>query len=90
MSGVPAIWEANGRGVRGGSRIPKTTMFLSANLTRADVDKKLSPAIRSKIGLIHTGERSLQHENVTELCTELLEVSKELYDYLPSLVGLGK
>ena len=90
VSGVPGIWEANGKSVKNANKIPKTTMFLSANLTAADVEKKLSPAIRSKVTLIHTGEKSLHHEEVTELCSGLLDAAKLLYKYLPSVLGLGK
>ena len=75
--------------MKGGDKIPKTTLFVSANLTRTEVERKLSSAVRSKIVLIHTGERSLQHENVSELCSEIIEAAKELHNYLPSLVGLG-
>ena len=93
IAAVPAIWEANGRsvsGLRGGSKIPSTTMFISANLTVAEVEKKLSSALRSKIALIYTGDKSLQHENKSELCSELIDAAKELYKYLPSIAGLGK
>ena len=91
VHGVPAIWEANGRSVTGSkNKVPNTTMFLSANLTAADVEKKLTSAVRSKIALLNTGEQSLQHEEVTELCSDLIAASKGLHKYLPSVVGLGK
>jgi hypothetical protein len=66
IAAVPAIWEANGRSVNKVHRIPATTMFISANLTVAEVEKKLSSAVRSKIGLLYTGDKSLQHENLSE------------------------
>ena len=56
--------EANGRS----GKIPRTTLFLSANLTTSDVGKKLSKAVRSKLALLHTGEKSLSHDNITGLC----------------------
>ena len=87
--GVPAVWEANGRSGKV-NKIPKTTMFLSANLTVAQVEKKLTSAVRSKLALINTGEKSLSHENITELCSDLLETAKELFKLLPSVIGLGK
>ena len=83
---APAVWEANGRC----GKIPKTTMFLSANLTTAEVEKRLTPAVRSKLTLIHSGEASLSSEHITELCTGALQASKALYPFLPSVVGLGK
>ena len=85
-TGAPAVFEANGRS----GKIPKTTMFYSANLTTAEVEKKLTSAVRSKIALIHTGERSLSHEKITELCADLLTAAKELHTFLPSVVGLGR
>ena len=84
--GVPAVWEANGRC----GKVPKTTMFFSANLTTEQVEKRLSPAVRSKIALLHTGEKGLCHENLSELCNEVIESAAEVHRYLPSLVGLGK
>ena len=80
------MWEANGRS----GKIPKTTMFLSANLTTAEVEKRLTPAVRSKLTLIHSGESSLSSEHITELCTGALQASRDLYPFLPSVVGLGK
>ena len=84
--GAPAVWEANGRS----GKIPKTTMFLAANLTTDAVEKRLTAAVRSKIALFHTGEKSLYHLHITQLCSDLLKASRELYTYLPSVVGLGK
>ena len=85
VHGIPAVWEANGRS----GKIPKTTLFLSANLTTTEVEKKLTKAVRSKLALLHTGEKSLQHDNITGLCKEVIETAREVHRYLPSLVGLG-
>ena len=84
--GVPAVWEANGRS----GKIPRTTLFMSGNLPREEVDKRLKPAVRSKLALFHTGEKSLAHENLTELCVELLGAAKKLHEVLPSVIGLGE
>ena len=83
--GVPAVWEANGRC----GKVPRTTMFCAANLTTEQVEKRLSPAVRSKIALLYTGERGLCHENLSDLCNEIIESATELHTYLPSLIGLG-
>ena len=63
-------------------------MFISANLTAAEIEKKVKSAVRSKMALINTGEKSLAHDNITDLCSGLLEAAKELHKYLPSLIGL--
>ena len=62
---------------------------VAANLTTEQVEKRLSPAVRSKIALLHTGERGLCHENLSDLCNEIIESATELHTYLPSLIGLG-
>lgn len=65
-------------------------MFISGNLTREEVDKRLKPAVRSKLALFHTGEKSLAHENLGGLCSELLSAAKRLHEVLPSVIGLGE
>lgn len=86
IEGIPAIWEANGRM----GKIPSTTMFASGNLTKDEVVKKIPEAIRSKMVLLYTGEKSLEHEQLNELCDELIEAAKSLYTVLPSVIGLGE
>ena len=82
---VPAIWEANGRM----GKIPNTTLFASGNLTIEEVEKRLSGPIRSKLTVIFTGEKSMNHERLSEICEEIVDAAKQLYKYLPSVIGLG-
>ena len=84
-----ACWEANGKTVNKVHRVPATAMFVSANLTVEDVEKRLKEAIRTKVVLLYTGDKRLKHPNLSELCEELLDAARELYKFLPSLVGLG-
>ena len=39
--------------------------------------------------LLFTGERSLEHDQLTALCEETIQSAKELFTYLPSVIGLG-
>ena len=41
------------------------------------------------MAILFTGEKSLRHEKLRELCTESINAAKELYSYLPSVLGLG-
>ena len=40
--------------------------------------------------LLYTGEESLEHDRLTELLEETILAAKELFNYLPALIGLGK
>ena len=90
IESIKAVWEANGKTVNKVKRVPRTTMFVSANLTVKEVEKKLPKAVRSKVCLLYTGEKSLQHDNLSEFCSGMVQAARELHKFLPSLVGLGK
>ena len=87
---IRAVWEANGKTVNKVLRVPATTMFVSANLTVAEVEKKITGPVRSKLCLLYTGSKAIQNERLSEKCTALLDASLELNNFLPSVVGLGK
>ena len=87
---IKAIWEANGKTVARKLRVPTTTMFVSGNLTVAEIDRKLPLAIRSKLSVLYTGDKSLQHDNISDLCTVIINAAQDLHKFLPSLLGLGK
>ena len=70
-------------------KIPSTTMFISGNLTVSEVEKKLTNPVRSKVTIIYTGEKSMQHDRLNELCTEIIDAAKHLHRFLPSVIGLG-
>ena len=84
------MWEANGKTVNKVLRVPATTMFVSANLTVAEVKKKIPGPVRSKLCLLYTGSKAIENENLSEKCKTLLDASLELYNFLPSVAGLGE
>ena len=86
---IKAVWEGNGKIVSKVNRAPATAMFVSANLTKKQVEQKLPGPVRSKLCLLYTGDKSLKHEHLSELCSEIIHAARQLHKYLPSLLGLG-
>ena len=89
VEAIKAVWEGNGKIVSRVNRVPATALFVSANLTQKQVEQKLPGPVRSKLCLLYTGDQSLKHENLSELCSEIIHAARQLYKYLPSLLGLG-
>ena len=90
IEAIKATWEANGKTVNKIKKVPATAMLVSANLTVADVEKKLAGPVRSKLCLLYTGDKKLEHENLSELCDEVIAMAEQINECLPSLLGLGK
>ena len=90
IEAIKAVWEGNGKIVNRVNRVPASAMFVSANLTHKQVEQKVPGPVRSKLCLVYTGDKSMKHENLSELCSDIIRASRQLHKYLPSLLGLGK
>ena len=75
---IRAVWEANGKTVNKVLRVP------------AEVEKKITGPVRSKLCLLYTGSKAIQNERLSEKCTALFDASLDLNNFLPSVLGLGK
>ena len=84
---IPMVWESLGRNVRGKEQDVNAVVFVDANLSPEDIS--LDNANETKVTFIATGSTPLEHANRMQLCQEMEDLARELYTYLPVLLGLG-
>ena len=84
---IQMVWERLGRRVRDQYQPVDAVVLVDANLSPEDI--RLDHANESKVIFVATGSTPLQHDRRLELCQEIEDLSRELYTFLPVLLGLG-
>ena len=81
------VWERLGRTVRQTHQDVNSVVLIDANMGPEDI--RLSGANESKVIFVATGSTPLQHSKRMELCQEMENLARDLYKYLPVILGLG-
>ena len=84
---IKMVWEQLGRQVRDKYQDVNAVLLIDANMSPADI--RLDHANESKVIYLATGSSPLQHRNKLRLCQEMEDLARELYTFLPVLLGLG-
>ena len=84
---IPMVWERLGRTVRQTHQTVNAVVLVDANMGPEDI--RLTGANESKVVFIATGSTPLEHKNRMKLCQEMENLARELFLYLPVLLGLG-
>ena len=84
---IPMVWERLGRTVRQTHQGVNAVVLVDANMGPEDIH--LTGANESKVVFLATGSTPLQHKKRMELCQEMENLARELYSYLPVILGLG-
>ena len=84
---IKMVWEQLGRQVRDKYQAVNAVLLIDANMSPEDI--RLDHANESKVIFLATGSSPLQHRKKLQLCQEMEDLARELYTYLPVLLGLG-
>ena len=84
---IKMVWEQLGRQVRDKYQDVNAVLLIDANMSPEDI--RLDHANESKVIFLATGSTPLQHRNKLKLCQEMEDLARELYTFLPVLLGLG-
>jgi hypothetical protein len=84
---IQMVWERLGRQIREKYQPVNAVVLVDANMSPEDI--RLEYANESKVIFIATGSTPLMHDRRLELCQEMEDLARELYSYLPVLLGMG-